>query len=140
MDIAINYWAVVACGVVSMVVGGIWYGPLFGKKWMEICEVDVSDIEARKKMQKEAMPLYAVQFLLVLFQVYVLAHFIAAWEDNAPVSTALWIAAAFVIPTIASASMWTNEASKIKWARFLIQAGYNLVMFVIFAMILTAWQ
>lgn len=56
----INYWAVLACGVISMVAGAIWYGPLFGRKWMEIIGANPDDIEARKKMQKSAGPLYLV--------------------------------------------------------------------------------
>ncbi len=57
----INYLAILVCGVLSMVIGAIWYGPLFGKKWMEICGVNADDLNARKEMQKGAAPLYAVQ-------------------------------------------------------------------------------
>jgi hypothetical protein len=49
----INYWAVLVCGVLSMVIGFVWYGPLFGKKWMEIVGATFKDIEERKRMQKE---------------------------------------------------------------------------------------
>ena len=44
--ITVNYWAIVAGAVLSMVIGAIWYGPLFGKKWMEIVGVDSTDLEA----------------------------------------------------------------------------------------------
>lgn len=44
----INYYAVVASSVLAMVVGAIWYGPLFGKKWLEITGANTSDIVARK--------------------------------------------------------------------------------------------
>lgn len=134
------------CAVVSMVIGGIWYGPLFGKTWMRILNVTPEDVEARKKMQKSAGPLYIVQFLLTLFQAYVLVHFIEIWSvQNGgsipyPIETALWIWAAFILPTIAGASMWTNDSSKVKWARFLIQTGYQLVLFVVFGLILHYWK
>lgn len=32
----INYLAVIAAGVASMVVGSLWYGPLFGRKWVAL--------------------------------------------------------------------------------------------------------
>lgn len=140
MDMVINYWAVLVCGVVSMVIGFVWYGPLFGKKWMEIVGAKAVDMEARKKMQKEAGPLYLVQFLLTLFQAYVLAHYIAGWKDASGVENALWIWAAFLMPTVAGSAMWNNDSARVKWARFLIQAGYQLVLFVVFGLILGMWR
>jgi len=75
--ITVNYWAIAAGAVLSMVIGAVWYGPLFGKKWMELVGVDSADQEATKKMQKSAGPLYLVQFILTLFQVLVLAHLVS---------------------------------------------------------------
>ena len=75
--LSINYLAVVIGAVLSMAIGALWYGPLFGKKWLEIVGATALNLEARKQMQKNAMPLYLVQFALTLFQVLVLAHLIA---------------------------------------------------------------
>lgn len=135
----INFVAVIVCAVLGMVIGSIWYGPLFGKAWMKICGATDLDKEARKKMQKAAMPLYMIQFGLALFQVWVLAYYIEGWAAASGVINALWIWAAFVMPTIAGAAMWNNDSTKIKWSRFLIQAGYQLVCFVVFGLILGAW-
>ncbi|HSE34574.1 MAG TPA: DUF1761 domain-containing protein [Candidatus Paceibacterota bacterium] len=140
MEITINYSAVFACGVLAMALGALWYGPLFGRKWMEILGVNPKDIEKCKEMQKESAPLYAVQFGLVLLQLYVLAHYIAGWEDASGIENALWIWLAFVMPTIAGSSMWTNDSTKVKWERFLIQSGYQLVCFVAFGFILSVWR
>jgi len=138
--ISLNYWAIAAGAVFSMILGFVWYGPLFGKKWMEIVGVDSADLEARKKMQKSAGPLYGVQFVLTLFQVYVLAHLIADTQTVGGLERALWICAAFIIPTLAGAVMWTNETSKLKWGRFLIQGGYQLVLFTVFGVLLQYWK
>lgn len=138
--ITVNYWAILVSAVIAMVLGAIWYGPLFGKKWCEIVGVDMNDMEARKKMQKSAMPLYFIQFVLTLFQVYVLAHYIKGWSDVSGIENSLWIWGAFVMPTIAAGSMWNNDSAKVSWARFLIQAGYQLILFVIFGFILGVWK
>ena len=138
--IDVNYWAIAAGAVFSMILGGIWYGPLFGKKWMEIVGVNPDDMEARKKMQKSAGPLYGVQFVLTLFQVLVLAHLIADTEIAGGLERSLWIWAAFIIPTMAGGVMWTNETSRLKWARFLIQGGYQLVLFTVFGLLLQFWK
>ena len=34
MNITINFWAVLVSAIASLVVGSIWYGPLFGKMFM----------------------------------------------------------------------------------------------------------
>lgn len=138
--IAVNYWAIATGAIFSMVLGAIWYGPLFGKKWMEIVGVNPADLEARKKMQKSAGPLYAVQFVLTLFQVLVLAHLVADTNIAGGLERSLWIWAAFIIPALAGAVMWTNEAAKLKWARFLIQGGYQLVLFTVFGLLLQFWK
>ena len=138
--IEVNYWAIATGAVFSMVLGAIWYGPIFGKKWMEIVGVNPDDLEARKKMQKTAGPLYLIQFLLTLFQVLVLAHLVADTEIAGGVERSLWIWAAFVIPTLAGAVMWTNETGKLKRARFLIQGGYQLVLFTVFGLLLQFWK
>ena len=135
----INYWAVLVCAVLAMALGFLWYGPLFGKKWMNIVGVGPADLAARQKMQQNVWKLYVAQFLLVLFQVWVLAYYIVGWQEASGLVNALWIWAAFIMPTVAGAAMWNNDSAKISWARFMIQAGYQLVLFVMFGLILGAW-
>lgn len=136
----INYWAVLLCAVLAMVIGSIWYGPMFGRKWMEIVGANPDDVERRKEMQKAAMPLYVVQFLLTLFQVWVLSYYIQIGQAGSGVINALWIWAAFVMPIVAGNAMWNNDSSKVSWARFLIQAGYQLVLFIVFGLVLSVWK
>lgn len=136
----INYWAILTGAVLSMVIGAIWYAPLFGKKWMEIIGVDPTNEEAVQKMQKSSGPLYGVQFLLTLFQVLVLAHLVADTQTVGGLQRSLWIWAAFVIPTFAGAIMWTNDSAKLKWSRFLIQGGYQLILFIVFGILLQYWK
>lgn len=138
--LSINYLAVLVGAVLSMAIGALWYGPLFGKKWLEIVGVNSADLETRKQMQKNAMPLYLVQFVLTLFQVLVLAHLVADTTKVGGLERSLWIWAAFVIPTLAGTVMWTNEQSKMKWARFLIQGGYQFIIFIIFGLLLQLWS
>ncbi len=137
----INYVAVFVCGLVAMVLGSIWYGPLFGKKWMEIIGAKPPQNDAeKKKMMKQAMPLYIIQFVLVLFQAYVLAYYIAGWKEASGLTNSLWIWAAFVMPTIAGCSMWTNDSRKVMWQRFFLQAGYQCIVFILFGFILGMWR
>lgn len=135
----LNYMAIVGAGIISMVVGSIWYGPLFGKKWMEICGVTNTDVEKRKQMQKEAMPLYGMQFALTLLQAYVLLNIIT-WTGGNGIGVAFWMWLGFVMPTVAGGAMWNNNSKNIKWATFLIQSGYQLVIFLIFGYLFSVWK
>mgnify|MGYP001608100183 FL=1 len=67
-----NYWAVLISSVFAIVLGAIWYGPLFGKKWLEVTGMDKVDMARRQEMMKNVWKLYITQFLLCLFQVLVL--------------------------------------------------------------------
>ncbi len=46
MDSIINYWAVISCALVAMVVGAMWYGPLFGRAWLKVIGATASDLAA----------------------------------------------------------------------------------------------
>lgn len=135
----INYWAIVASAVAAMVIGSVWYGPLFGRQWMVITGVDPDDVARCKEMRKEAMPLYGIQFVLSLLQLYILAHFIQGWTEVSGIENALWIWLGFIMPTVAGLSMWTAHPNKVKWSMFLISSGYQLVLFVVFGWILGTW-
>lgn len=140
MELAINYWAVVVCAVISMPLGFLWYGALFGKTWAKVIKADVHTEEERRNMQKAAGPLYVVQFLLMLFQAYVLARFIAVWPDASGYETALWLWAGFMVPVVAGASMWNNDSRQVAWTRFLLQGGFQLLCMVLFGLILGIWR
>ena len=135
-----NLLAVFACGVASIITGSVWYGPLFGKKWMEICKVSAEDLAKRAEMQKAALPLYLVQFILSLFQAFILAYLINAHSTFSSLHLSILIWAAFIMPTVAGSSMWNNDTKNIKWTKFLIQASYQLLNMVVFGLIIAYWQ
>ncbi len=134
----INYLAVVSAAILAMAAGFVWYGPLFGKTWLKITGMSSMSEEAQKKMKKDSNQLFAIQFVLTLFQVWVLARSFTGSPD-AP-QNMVWIWAAIVIPTLASAVMFTGDSTKVKWVKFLVQGGYQLVIFVLFGLILGMWK
>ncbi len=136
----INYPLILGLTILAMVVGAIWYGPLFGRKWMGLIGVNPDDAEAVKVMQKGMAPIYLTQLALTFIQLWVLAHYVkGAIDEMSGLSNTLWIWAGIVVPTLASAGLWSNEPKKQAWTRFLIQAGYLLVMFLIYGYALGEW-
>jgi hypothetical protein len=136
-----NFLAILACGVVAMIVGMVWHSKaLFGDKYMKAIGADTNmSPEKIKEIQKDMWQLYVTQFALALFQAYVLSGYIISEPAVGGSLNAIWIWAGFVMPTIAGAAMWSARPRKMAWQIFLISSGYHLVLFILFGMILKAW-
>jgi len=68
---AINWLAVFAAAASAFIIGGLWYGPLFGKAWMHANGYTEEDLA------KRSMPLvFGISFLLMLAAAVNLAMFI----------------------------------------------------------------
>ncbi|MEN9582614.1 MAG: hypothetical protein RL641_568 [Candidatus Parcubacteria bacterium] len=144
--ILINWWAVPVAAVVSMIIGSIWYGPLFGKIWMKIMGMDMSNVtpEQKKEMQKGMWLSYLAQFVLSIITFYVFTLFIVDSRSQGTamggVISGLWIWLGFIMPTTAAGALWSGKPKKLAWSMFLVLAGYNLILYTITGAILGGWQ
>ncbi len=62
----VNYLAVLISAVASMIIGSIWYGPLFGKMYMQIMGMDKLSPEEQTAMKKSMGVSYFLQFIASL--------------------------------------------------------------------------
>lgn len=137
----VNYISVLLCGVAAMVIGFLWYGPLFGKAYMKVMGADMMSPEQKEKMRKNMWGMYFVQFVLSLITAYVLAYHIANWAGaETPLMVALCSWFGFILTTEAGAALWSGKPKKLAWNMFFISAGAQLVTFVVFGLILGAWM
>lgn len=134
----IPYFLVFLVSVISLVLGYLWYGKWFKAKWLEIIGATAVDLETRKKMEKESMHLYVIQFVMTFVQMTMLAILVSVILLH-PIITAILIWVAFIVPTIAASSMWTNDPKHIVKARFLIQIGYQLFVFIVAGFVFSFW-
>lgn len=139
MDIVINYWAVLGGAVFLMVMGFIWYGPLFGKQWMRIIGAEHMSRDEMQRAQKEMMPYYALHFLLALITSCTLYHLVK-WGPGytgTGLEVAFWVWLGFAMP-MAAGSMWdTKKGLQLK--KFLIVAGYQLVTLLVLGFAFSVW-
>ncbi len=140
MDIPINYYAVIAAAVSNMVLGFLWYGPLFGKKWMALSGRTAESLEADK--QKGMALTYVIQILGALLMSYVLAHAIIfgmAYTNTygilGGVTASFWYWLGFVAPVTVGDVLWNGRS----WSYWCISAGYYLVALLIMGAILAYW-
>mgnify|MGYP002630416251 FL=1 len=139
MDAPINYLAVFVAGLIPMIVGSIWYGPLFGKKWMELEGKTEEELRAKFNPLKS----YGVTFVFALLMAYVLLHVLNAFSDaygmsglTAGIQGGFWVWLGFVL-TIGWQQVAFSGQSLALW---LINSLYNLVTLVCMGALLSTWQ
>jgi len=111
----INYWAVLAAAVLAIVIGSIWWGPLFGKMWMRENGLDKLSPGEQDKMQKGMGMLYAQQAILSLLQAWVLAYTLNKLGSSGAVegmkfAAIFWIG--FNLPIQYGTILWGNKKFK----------------------------
>ena|SRR5687768_11042480 len=144
--IPINYLAILACGVSSMVVGSLWYGPLFGKPWAALMGFTPEKMAAMKKDpagKQKMMKSYGLMFLSSLVMAYVLAHalvfassYLKASGPSAGLTAAFWNWLGFIVPVTLGTVLWDGKPWKL-WA---INAGHYLVSLCVMGVILAVWK
>lgn len=120
-----NYIAVISSAVASMIIGSIWYGPLFGKKFRQLMGMDQWSPEKQNAEKKKMGKLYALQLVASLVMIYVLNVFIDKTGDAGiagGVSVALWTWIGFVVPVQLGNAIWGG-----KMQLFYLGAGNMLV-------------
>lgn len=131
----IDYLAIVVAAVVAFAVGALWYGPLFGRRWAELMQVDFSKNPVGNGNTRRAM---AGSFVATLIMVFVLALFegaIGVGTIGGGILLALWIWLGFVA-TIMSNMMWYERKP---WQLYAINAAHYLVAIMVAAIILAIW-
>ncbi len=142
MDMAVNYWAVLACGAMGMLMGFVWYGPLFGKQWMALTGMTRADMEAAQKNPSKMYRSYAIAFAGALVMAFVLSRGIAfgnAYLGSSGVPAALisafWFWAGFVAPVLLGPVLWEKKPLRF----WMISAGYYLASMLVMAVIISVW-
>lgn len=127
----LNWWAILAATVVAFVIGGLWYGPLFGKAWMDALGKTEEDIEP------SPMP-FIVSFVTALITSVVLAALIQTLGIQS-VSSGLILGGLMGFGFIATAM--ASDSAFCGWSinLFLIQSGYRVLYSVVMGGILTYW-
>lgn len=136
MDIQINYLAVLAAGVSNMILGALWYGPLFGKMWMRL--MGLSDQRLNELKTRGMGKLYASAFIMALVMAFVLAHFAFVWEAisvHDALQLAFWTWLGFIVTTMINPVLWEGKS----WKLYFINIGYQLVALKVMALILVLW-
>lgn len=142
--IHLNWLAIAVSVVVSFLVGGLWYGPLFGRAWKKEMGVPPDAKPAPGEMGRSL----ALNVFGTFLMAFVLAHAVlgwrpSAWNAGADAAPAVygffagffaWIG--FVVPVLLNGVSFERKS----WKLFGINAAFQFVSLQIIGMILTFWR
>lgn len=130
----INYLAVIVCALASMIIGSLWYGPLFGKAWMK----EVGKTKEELTADFNPMKTYGQALIGSFFTILILAYLISltgALEiiDGIRIALATWFG--FTLATGYVTALFEGSSKKL----LLINAFYNLAVLLVSAIIIILW-
>ncbi|MEZ5694078.1 MAG: DUF1761 domain-containing protein [Altererythrobacter sp.] len=120
----VNWLAIVVAALAGFVIGGVWYGPVMGKKWVGAVGLDVEQIK-----QGSMGLIYGGAFAFSLLASWTLAHTFATYAQDlsipVKVMTASGVALGFIVPAIGTNYLFSQKGK----ALFFIDAGYWLLFY-----------
>lgn len=140
--IEINWLAILVTTIVSVALGNLWFGPLFGSAWMRsvgIAKPDVMTPEIKKKMMRGFFFVIIGSFVMNLSLMHSMV-FASAYLGVTGVVLGLqagfWNWLGFIAPVTVGSVIWENRP----WKYWFITAGYYLVLLLINGIILAKWM
>ena len=133
----VNWLAVGASGVAAFMVGGVWYGALFGKAWQRAhgyTEEQVAVMKGKRSPGKFFGGMIASYMVMSAAMAVIITHLgVETIAGGAMLGAVVWAAAA-------SLYMTNLIATQKGMLLFAIDAGCYLGALVVSGVILTAWR
>ncbi len=129
----INLIAVLAAAVAAMVIGFLWYGPLFGKQWIKLMGLSSKDINKAK--QKGMGKLYLINFIAGIVTAYVLAVLVDGMAITSALITGFWVWLGFFAAVMVGSILWEGKPLQL----YFLNVIYWLVNVEVMSVILSLW-
>ena len=134
----IDIWPVLVSAVASMIIGSIWYGPLFGKTFTQAMEMDTLTPEKRAMMTQGMWKSYVGQFIASLVMFSVLSWYITTSIHTGVfggVANAFGLWFGFVVPLSLGNALWGGKMSM-----FWLTIGNMLLTLLVAGAIIGMWR
>jgi hypothetical protein len=131
---AVNWLAVIAAAISMFVIGGIWYGPLFGKPWQKAAGLSDEQLKAGN------MPMiFGIAFVLALLMSANLAFLVTA-TPPLPLSMIVMYAIAAGLGFAAFGLGMVAAFERRSLSYVLINGAYLTLSFAVMGLILALWR
>ena len=117
-----NLLTILVAASTGFLVGGLWYGPLFGKAWM--AEHGFTETQLRSG---NMLKIYGLTFAFSVLSAVFLGHLLAFFDTNtkATLMISIGISLGYIIPAIGINYLFSRKSGRL----FAIDAGYWLVFY-----------
>jgi predicted membrane protein len=127
-----NFIAILVSALAGFALGGIWYGPLFGKAWMR-----ESGMTPEKTRSANMPKIYGTVLVLNLIAATSLAMFVgpeATWRFG--LFAGFMTGLTFIATALGVIYLFESRGLRL----WLINAGYQIAIFSVMGTILGAWH
>jgi len=137
-NVVVNHWAVLVAAVAAFILGWLWYGPVFGKKWMAM---EGFTMESMRAMKMKPVVAIILGFIMTYITACVLAWLGAALSFGGTgvmgaLQLAFWPWLGFTMTTLASKWLWEGKS----FALFVFNAIHGYVALFVMALVLVVWR
>ena len=117
-----NLLAILVAASTGFLIGGLWYGPLFGKAWM--AEHGFTEEQLRGS---NMLKIYGLTFAFSVFSAVFLGHLLAFFDTNtrSTLMISAGISLGFLFPAIGTNYLFSRKSGRL----FFIDAGYWIVFY-----------
>lgn len=136
MDLSgFNWFEVLAAALSAFALGGLWYGPLFGKKWQQL-----NGLTDERIAQANMGLIYGLAFLLNVFLATMLSLFIeiAMMMGSGALAGAAMgavLGIIFIVPTFGVNYLFARKSLTL----YAIDTGYMVLQMALMGAIMGAW-
>lgn len=131
--VALNHLAIVTAAIVAFIIGGAWYGPIFGKIWMREVGLTPEGVAAGNQAK-----IFGLAFLFTLVMAYNLGFFLGDPSIGLGMSAFYGFATGFgwIAMGLFIVGLFERRSAKL----MLINGGYMTVTLTLMGLIIGAWR
>jgi hypothetical protein len=132
----INWLAVPVAAVAAFLVGGLWYGLIFARKWVALSGYTEEQTQVMAKKQPRNLGIFLVVdvIMAIVVSLLVINFEIASAGPGAALGVLLWLG---VVVPVGGARHAANDQPLALW---FIDTAHDLVVLAVMGAIIGAWR
>ena len=131
----VNVWAVLVAALSRFLLGGLWYSPaLFGKVW----QAETGRVQGRvNEKKRHPAGVFGLSFVLAVVAAFFFARMLPGSNDLVQCArTGAKVGLVFVAASFGINYAFAGNTFKL----WLVDAGYHVVQFTLFGVVLGLWR
>jgi hypothetical protein len=123
-----NLLAILVAASTGFLIGGLWYGPLFGKAWMAEHRFTEEQLRGSNMLK-----IYGLTFAFSVLSAVFLGHLLAFFDTNtrSTLMISAGISLGYIIPAIGTNYLFSRKSGRL----FAIDAGYWIVFYTVMGLV-----